>query len=103
MKDAMHRARKTRTDSATTPSLLDHLITGTNVEAVATTIARHFAGRRVRWQGDHPSVRDFAIDETPVWYHEFDALKAELLRRGYTDLNEKGKPKSPLAFTFASV
>jgi three-Cys-motif partner protein len=103
MKDAMHRARKTKAESAIAPSLLDHLITDTNVEDVATTIARQFAGKRVRWQGEHPSVRGFAIDDTPLWYHELEALKAELLRRGYTELNERGKPKSPLAFNFASV
>jgi len=100
MKNAMHRARKKREEVNLTPALLEHIEIGSSITSVADVLCRHFAGRRVRWQGVSPCVKDYAIDETPLWFDECDALKAELLRRRCTDLNDKGKPQSPLSFTF---
>ena len=105
MKDAMHRTRnqrKTREDGV--GALIETLDTTTNIRVVADTIVERFAGRTVRWTmdaDDSDTVKRFAIDETPLWMHECDALKDELLSRGLTHLNDKGKPKSPLTFAFA--
>ena len=74
MKDAMHRARGKA-------GVQVELTSDTDVGAVATAVAAHFDGQTVRWSGDG-SVQEFALANTPLWMHERDALKAELLRRG---------------------
>jgi len=71
MKDAIHRAKKKQDTSA-------ELLTDTPLKPIIARIRERFAGTIVRWQGETPSVQQFAIDETNLMYHECGALKAEL-------------------------
>lgn len=101
MKNAMHRARrKAGAGAGLLDSLLQDVGSGTDVKHVADLIQSKFAGRSVRWQGTDSCVKTYAVEETSLWLHDCDSLKQELLERGYTELNEKGKPKSPLTFNF---
>lgn len=107
MKDAMHRARSKRAkdmfDTGEMASLIDHVVTTTNVDDVVSTIAGEFARKsHVPWgtADARGTVKHFAVHFTPLWLHEGDMLKGALLRRGFTDRNEKGRPESPLAFSF---
>lgn len=109
MKEAMHSARRTVPRAAEQPvlfSLDDTESTGLDsarhdapaVETVASDelrqvheaveqIARHFAGQaEVRWTDERArrgGVKQFALHETPLLPHQFDALKDALHRRGY--------------------
>jgi three-Cys-motif partner protein len=109
MKEAMHAARLSRPRGAeqpVLPSLFDASggedatsPTDTpSIEAAASDearqvleaveqIARHFAGKAdVRWDHGHAgrgSVRQYALHDTPLLIHQFDALKDALRRRGY--------------------
>lgn len=104
MKDAMHRARQKRQqESAFSQVLLEHIESESSIGPIADRVVQEFSGRKVRWQGVKPCVQEFALAETPLWRHEFAALQAEFARRGYTDLNEKGRPQSPLSFTFPAT
>lgn len=104
MKGAMHRTRGQRKSGEDgVGELIESLDTATNIRAVADVVVERFAGRTVRWTmdgDDSDTVKRFAIDETPLWFHECDALRDELLSRGLTHLNDKGRPKSPLTYTF---
>ncbi|CAN5703021.1 hypothetical protein BH23GEM9_BH23GEM9_20220 [soil metagenome] len=101
MKDAMHRARNRLRSQEPGVSILEHIESGPNVVPVADQICHFFAGKQgVRWQGTSPNIKSYAIDETPLWYHECDALQVELVRRGLADVNEKGKPQKPRSYSF---
>jgi three-Cys-motif partner protein len=107
MKDAMHRAKAKRAanlfgDSEAAP-LFEQVETTTDVREVAAAIGREFSGKSGVLWGDADTagtVKYFAIHRTPLWLHECEVLKAEMLRRRWTDLNAKGRPKSPLSFSF---
>jgi three-Cys-motif partner protein len=98
MKDAMHRTRTQHL--AEQEGLIGQAQPENDIRAIADVIARQFAGRQVRWTGVTVTVQEFALKETALWRYEFDALKAELLRRGVTDLNANGRPRKPMSFTF---
>ena len=72
MKDAMHRTRNRMGLAGPT------LITDTPLDEIVELLRMRFAGQQVRWTGDIPSVRKFALDETELWQHEFEALRGAL-------------------------
>ena len=86
MKDAMYRAR--RFAGAEGPQL----VADTDLRPIVQQIAAQFVGGRVRWTGEEPSVKAFALRETALMYHELDALKRELA--------EYSVVKKPLTFEF---
>jgi three-Cys-motif partner protein len=115
MKDAMDRTRRKRPAPEASPSLFDISDGGdadvgplfspifANVEAAANHVVRHFAGQTVRWAGEGYSdeaIQHFARDNTPLFKHEYPALRAELEHRGLTVTKPNGKPVSPLSFKF---
>jgi len=70
-----------------------------NEGVAAREIARHFAGREVRWteeanRGDADTVRRYLLEQTALFPMQFDAVKAELRDAGYVSL------KRPLTFKF---
>lgn len=118
MKDAMHRARNQRAPESLEPTLFGVDARGggdgsrdddtaprvdtaasreaVQLEAVAVAIARHFAGRTVRWSGEYgdDTVRAYARDHTPLLFHQFEPLQRVLARRGYL------ARKRPVEYTF---
>ena len=108
MKEAMHRARKLRAARPET-TLFDaagveapaepEISSGVDVNALADAVARHFAGRTVRWTskgkgsaGD--TVQSYLRDETPVFPHEYEAVQRVFERRGLITA------KKPLTYAF---
>jgi three-Cys-motif partner protein len=86
MKHAMHRTRTQRTAERGPPSgsLLAEFSADTDVVAVADSLEEQFAGRTVSWAPDTgDTVQGFALEHTPLWLHEREALKAELKQRGW--------------------
>lgn len=107
MKDAMHRTRsQALRASANRPALIDPSDAGdieSDIRLIGDAVVRHFSGQRgVRWTGARGSVQQFVLENTPLWMHERDALKAELTRRRFTRLNDKGRPSRPMTFDFPS-
>jgi three-Cys-motif partner protein len=104
MKGAMHRTMRNQAANRKNIELLGEFAASTDVRAVAAEIARHFAGQRVRWTYENqsiPTVKAFAIDETPLWIHECEALKTALIQ--FAVMNPRGKPASPLTYVFPSA
>jgi len=107
MKDAMNRAKRRADEDlfgeTKMAPLFDQVQTTTDIARVADAIANEFAGKSAVFWGDENklgTVKYFAIHHTPLWFQECDALKQLLLRRGWTDTNTKGRPKSPLSYSF---
>lgn len=97
MKDAIARARKQYREPSLQQSLDPEFEVATDMEKAAREVAEHFAGRQVRWQSRESgaeSVREYALDHTPVFPDELDALKAHLTQHGWCVANR------PLAFAF---
>lgn len=103
MKEAIDRANRKRERERETSSLSPELLINTDVNRVIEQLRAEYAGRRIRWAGEKysdPSVRRFAIDETPLFPRELPALKAALLARNWAEKNAKGATARPLAFNF---
>ena len=91
MKDAMYRTKRKREGELEPPAaelITAEFVLHSDMTEIVSTIAEHFAGRLVRWQGTPkgvPNVYDFAITETPLWMHEREALKQALIARGWDE------------------
>lgn len=116
MKDAMHRTLRQRPAPTAVPMLFEvetatdegplFASALTSVSEIADQVARHFAGRTVRWsvpKYNNESVQNYARDETPLFKHEYPAFEQELKRRGYADKKPNGKLSRPLTFTFPAL
>lgn len=115
MKEAMHRARRSRSQPEASQSLFEvgeavdlgpEISSTTDLSSAVDQVETWFMGRsNVRWTGGNEPrefVRAFALRSTPLLVHELDALQHELTRRGRLDLKPDGKKSSPVTFSFPS-
>jgi hypothetical protein len=87
MKEAMSAALNGSGLPETVRAAIHYELAG-NEREIAGELARHFAGRELRWTEGNDrrkveTVKKYLLEETPIFPTQFGKIKEELVRAGY--------------------